>query len=85
MGAVVDEKFPALSSSEKELKLTGHVGTVCAVPHAIPEWHLRETSDTGRIAFTQLAQTLTLAVTCTWRPVEHNTRGQLACKIFFAR
>ena len=34
---MVDENFPALSSSEKELRVTGSVDTVCAAPHAIPE------------------------------------------------
>jgi hypothetical protein len=39
----------------------------------------------GHIAVATLDQTLTLAVTCAWRPVERNTRSQWAYKIFFAR
>jgi len=61
------------------------VDTVCAVPYAIGERRLRETSDAGHIAVATLAQTLTLAVTCALRPVERNTRIQRASKIFFAR
>ena len=82
---MVDEKVPRFEFKRERIETNrlGGYGLCGAVRNTGAA--LTRNIAAGHIAVATLDQTLTLAVTCAWRPVERNTRSQWPYKIFFAR